>query len=155
MDRVSVSHKHIKPVIPLFIRLEQQHHMKSKLWYEQFSRKEIAKLVGENQGSVSEESFGGHRGSAQVTTLTFNNPSKRLKLPVHRHTEMNIHPSSKKLEKVEKIDQINDDIRRLEKSIKRDNKIIDRDKYKKMLKTSASSPLVAADPHERDISNVN
>lgn len=149
VERVSLSHKYIKPVVPLFVRLEQEHHMKSKLWYDQFSRKELAKMAGENQGSVSEESFGGHRRSGQVTTLTFNNPTKRLKLPVHRHTEMNLHPSSKKLEKVEQIDKINDEIRQIEKAIKRDNKVLERDKFKKMLKSSASSPLIESTTLEK------
>lgn len=144
MDRVSVSHKHIKPVVPLYRKLEYEHNMKSKLWYEQFSRKEIAKLAGESQRSVSEESFNGNAKATRRAIRTFNNPGNRLKVPVHRHTDMNINSNVKKLERVDKIDQINDEIRRLEKAIKKDNKALDHGKLKKVLKPSASSTTVAA-----------
>lgn len=124
MDKVSVSQKQLLPVVPLYKRLQKDHEVKSKLWYEQFSRKQIAQYASQNSGSLSEQSCGKGRSRARVSTHTFNNSSNKLRLPVHRHTDMNLQGATKQLDKVQEIDKINQEIRRLEMSLKLDNKAL-------------------------------
>lgn len=137
-----MSHKQLLPVVPLYKRLKNDHEMKSKMWYEQFSRKQIAHYSSNISGSMSENSFGKGRSRTRVATHTFNNPSNKLRMPVHRHTDMNLNGATKQLDKVDEIDKINNEIRRLEKSLKTDTKELDETSKQNLLKASGSSPAL-------------
>lgn len=127
---MKVAHQRSVKAIPLYVKMQADHEIKSKLWYEQFSRKEVLRYAGIN----TEASSSVHR-KKDVSHKTFNLPSApRLRQPINRHTEMPpINSNLIKLERVEEIEKINEQIKSEEVSLPSVNRLEPLDTEKRLI----------------------
>ena len=122
-----ISHQRSKNELPLYLKMQNEHELRNRQWYEQFSRKEIIKYSIDR--TVSDEGFLNRKSASQKT---FNLPStSKLKLPINRYTETQMNTNIVKLDKVEEIEKINQKIK---------SEII-KDTPKRMLKLGSSNNI--------------
>lgn len=97
--------------VPLYIRMKHEAELQDKLWYEQFSKKEILKHLtqkefGHSQDTVFEENKRSGR-------LTFNlqNVDRMALASRGRRTEIVINPKARKLKQDDQLDRIKEQLR--------------------------------------------
>lgn len=117
--------------IPLYLKLKNDFEDRNNQWNQQLSRKELLKYDNSTNLGFSEKNSTDMSGTVfqkeNFKGKTFNKSASTKYIPrtLGRLTETNLRKNKPELERVEEISKLNQEIRELERSIGKEEKLLE------------------------------